>query len=136
MHDWLTFELQRRVNEPYDYATKALADSAALDAGVTLDLDEHGLLVLEEPFRPAAFPYEHALHGQAVLTTKRGRRVAPLRLELTAWSEDATALALRPLSARPDRWSPHRMQQYFQLGHLAADGVAHIVAAETAACRG
>ena len=134
MHDWLTFELQRRVNEPYDYASKALADSTVLDTGFTLELGEPGLLVLQAPFRPAAFPYEGALHAEADLTSNRGRRVALVRLELTAWSDDATALALRPLSTRPDRWSPYRMRHYFALGHLAVDRIAHIVATETAAC--
>ena len=135
MHDWLTFELQRRVNQPFDYATKALADSTVLDAGLTLRLDERGLFVLETPFRPARFPYEGALHAQAALTTRRGRRIALVLIEVTAWSDDATTLALRPLSTRPDLWGARRMRHYFELGHLAADAIAHVVAAETAACR-
>ena len=136
MHDWLTFELQRRVNQPFDYAGKALADSAVLDTGLTIGLDELGLLVLQAPFRTAPFPYEHALQAPAVLTSSRGRRVAAVKLEVTPWSRDATALALRPLSTRPDHWSSRRMQHYFALGHLGVDAVARILAEETAACRG
>ena len=135
MHDWLTFELQRRINQPFDYAGKALADSTVLDTGLTLDFDEHGLLVLDAPFRPASFPYENALHAPAMLTSSHGRRVAIVRLEVTAWSDDATALALRPLSSRPDHWGARRMRQYFALGHLAADTIAHLIAAETEGCR-
>jgi hypothetical protein len=136
MHDWLTFELQRRINQPFDYATKMLADSTILDAGLTLGLDGEGLLSLQAPFRPASFPYEHALHAPAVLTSSRGRRVALIRLEITAWSDDATALALRPLSTRPDHWTAHHIQHYFALAHLGADVIAHLGASETAACRG
>jgi hypothetical protein len=91
---------------------------------------------LQAPFRPAAFPYEDALHAPAVLTSSHGRRVALVRLEVTAWSDGATSLAMRPLSTRPDHWSAHRMQHYFELGHLAADAIAHVVSEETAACRG
>ena len=136
MHDWLTFELQRRINQPFDYASKALADSTVLDAGLTLGLGEHGLFGLDTPFRPAPFPYEGALHAHAGLTSGHGRRVALVLIEVTAWSDDATALALRPLSTRPDRWGAHRMRQYFELGHLAADAIAHVVATETAAMVG
>ncbi len=133
MHDWLTFELQRRVNHPFDYVAKMLADSTVLEAGLTLGLDGEGLLVLQAPFRPASFPYEQALHAPAVLTSNRGRRVALVRFEVMAWSDDATSLALRPLSTRPDHWTSHHIQHYFTLGHLGVDAVAHIVAEQTAA---
>ena len=106
MHDWLTFELQRRVNQPFDYASKALADSAVLDAGLTLGLDDTVSRV-ETPFRPAPFPYEHGAHATPVLTrTTAPRRVRPV--EVTPWSDDATAwrqTALEP--ARPLGLAPN-----------------------------
>ena len=39
----------------------------------------------------------------------------------------ATALSLRPLTSRPDRWSARRIEQYFALAHLCADTIARLV---------
>jgi hypothetical protein len=121
--DGITFELQRRINEPEEHVRKALSDPTLLLAGMTTALGADGLFVLEAPFRPGAFPYEDALHAPAVLTSSRGRRVAIVRLEISAWSDDATALSLRPLAGRPDRWGARRIEQYFTLAHAAADTV-------------
>lgn len=125
--DGITFELQRRINQPEDHVRKALSDPAYLVAGMTTALGQDGLLVLEAPFRPASFPYENALHAPAVLTSSRGRRVALVRLEITPWSHDATALSLLPLTSRPDRWSSRHIEQYFVLAHAGADAVMRII---------
>jgi hypothetical protein len=131
--DRITFELQRRINQPEDHVRKALSDPIQLIAGMTTALGDGGdagLLVLQAPFRPAAFPYEDALHAPAVLTSNRGRRIALVQLEISAWSNDATALSLRPLSGRPDRWGARRVEQYFTLAHEAADTVMRMIRAE------
>jgi hypothetical protein len=132
MHDWLTFELQRRVNQPFDSVRRAMKNPQALDAGMTIGLESEGLFTLQAPFREASFPYENALHAPGVLTTSHGHRIALIRLEITAWSDEATALALRPLSTRPDHWHPRRLQHYFATGHLAADAVARMLHEEAA----
>ena len=131
--DGITFELQRRINQPEDQVRKALSDPTELVAGMTKALGDDGnagLLVLEAPFRSAAFPYEDALHAPAVLTSNRGRRVALVLFEISAWSGDTTALSLRPLTGRPDRWGARRIEQYFTLAHEAADTVMRIIRAE------
>ena len=132
MHDWLTFELQRRVNQPFDSVCRAMKNPQTLDQGMTLGLESEGLFTLQAPFREGSFPYENALLAPGVLTSSHGHRIALIRLEITAWSDEATALALRPLSTRPDHWHPRRMRHYFALAHLAADAVAHIVHEESA----
>jgi hypothetical protein len=123
----ITFEVQRRLNQRPDYIRKALSDPSRLVAGMTAALGEDGLFVLEAPFRPASFPYEDALHAPAVLTSSRGRRVALVRLEVCAWSNDATALSLRPLAGRPDHWSARHIEHYFTLAHATADTVSGII---------
>ena len=125
--DGITFELQRRINQREDHVRKALSDPTLLVAGMTTALGDDGLFVLEAPFRPGAFPYEEALHAPAVLTSSRGRRVAIVRLEISAWSDRATALSLRPLAGRPDRWGARRLEQYFTLAHAAADTVMRTI---------
>ena len=132
MHDWLTFELQRRVNHPFDNVRRALKNPQTLEAGMTIGMESAGLFTLPAPFREASYPYDNALHAPGVLTSNHGHRIALIRLEISAWSDNATALALRPLSTRPHHWHPRRMQHYFALGHLAADAVAHIVHEESA----
>ena len=126
----ITFEIQRRINQPEDYIRKTLADPTELVAGLTAPVGEHGLFVLQAPFRPAPFPYEQALHAPAVITSGRGRRVSLVLLEISAWSNNATALSLRPLASRPDRWSTRRIEQYFGLAHAAADLVTRLIREE------
>jgi hypothetical protein len=128
--DPITFELQRRLNQPEDHVRKALADPYRLVAGMTEPLAHDGLFVLQAPFRPAPFPYENALHAPGVLTSIRGRRIALVLLEICAWSNNATALALRPLSGRPDHWSARHIEHYFALAHAAADTVMRLVREE------
>jgi hypothetical protein len=128
--DPITFEVQRRLNQREDYVRKALSDPDRLVAGMTAALDDDGLFVLQAPFRPASFPYEDALHAPAVLTSSRGRRVAIVRLEVCAWSNDATALSLRPLAGRPDRWSARHIEHYFTLAHSSADTVSRMIREE------
>jgi len=132
----ITFEVQRRLNLPEDHIRKALSDPEVLVAGMTTALGADGLFVLEAPFRPASFPYEDALHAPAVLTTSRGRRIALVRLEISAWSDDVTGLALRPLSGRPDRWGVRRIEHYFALAHDGADAVMRIICDEVARTMG
>lgn len=132
----ITFEVQRRINLPEDHIRKALSDPQELVAGMTAALGSAGLFVLEAPFRPASFPYEDALHAPAVLTSGRGRRVSLVRLEVSAWSADATGLALRPLSGRPDRWGARRIEQYFALAHDGADTVVRVIRDEVARTMG
>jgi hypothetical protein len=126
----ITFEIQRRLNQREDYVRKALSDPSRLVAGMMAALGDDGLFVLEAPFRPASFPYDDALHAPAVLTSNRGRRIAIVRLEVCAWSNDATALSLRPLASRPDHWSARHIEHYFTLAHPAADTVSRLIREE------
>ncbi len=129
--DWISFELQRRVDQPFNDVQRAVTSPAVLGTGMTMPLAGLGLLVLQAPFRPASLPYGSALHAPAMLTSSRGRRVALVRLEITAWSHDTTAISLRPLSSRPDRWGARRVEQYFELAHECADVISDAIAEET-----
>lgn len=131
--DWISFELQRRVDQPFNDVQRAVTSPAVLGTGMTLPLARLGLLVLQAPFRPASVPYGSALHAPAMLISSRGRRVALVRLEITAWSHDTTAISLRPLSSRPDRWGARRVEQYFELAHECADVISRVIAEETKA---
>jgi len=131
--DTISFELQRRVGQRFDDVRRAVTSPVALGTGMTVPLGRVGLAVLQAPFRPASFPYDEALHAPAMLTSNRGRRVALVRIEITTWSQDETAISLRPLSSRPDRWSARRVQQYFALAHQCADVISHLIAEETKA---
>ncbi len=126
----ITFEVQRRINQPDDHVRKALSHPAELVAGMTTALGDDGLLVLEAPFRPGSFPYQDTLQAPAVLTSIRGRRVALVRMEISAWSNEATAFSLRPIAGRPERWSARRVEQFFTLAHAAADTVMRIICDE------
>jgi hypothetical protein len=131
--EWMSFELQRRVDQPFDLVRRAVTVPDVLGTGLTMPLGR-GLAVLQAPFRPAPFPYEQALHAPATLTSSRGRRVALVRLEITTWSQHQSALSLQPLSSRPDRWSARRVEQYFDLAHRYADTMARLIADRTSAC--
>jgi hypothetical protein len=131
--DWISFELQRRIDLPFEDVQRAVTSPAVLGTGMTMPLAGLGLVVLHAPFRPASLPYGSALHAPAMLTSSRGRRVALVRLEITAWSHDTTAISLRPLSSRPDRWGARRVEQYFELAHECADVISGVIADETRA---
>jgi hypothetical protein len=128
--DGITFELQRRINVREDYVRKALSEPAQLVEGMTTALGDEGdagLFVLQAPFRPASFPYEDSLHAPAVLTSMRGRRIAIVRLEVSPWSYDATALAVRPLASRHEHWSTRHIEHYFTLAHACADTTMRMI---------
>jgi hypothetical protein len=113
---WTTFVLSRRI--------------AASMASVELALaDGEGILGLDEPFRLEwMLPRLPAWRTTAQLATPRGRRVARVELEITAWSSDATELVLRPLARHPERWGKRRLRRYFALAHGGIDHVASVLA--------
>lgn len=128
--DRISFELQRRLNQHYEDVRSVVSSPVVLGAGMTMPLEREGLLVLEAPFRAASFPYKDTFHAHAVLTSARGHRVAAVRLALTPWSSEATAMSLRPRSTHPDRWTSRHVRHYFALAHTCADTMARVLAEE------
>lgn len=132
MFDTPTFVLQRRVNQPLADIQRGLADRTGLVPNGTLDLESDGFLCIPEPLHPVR-PYSSRQPvptwcGTAHLLTSRRRLVATVEVEVSAWSDDATNLTIRPVAQHPERWRAWRLRRYFTLAHLAADATAQIVA--------
>lgn len=127
--DWPTFVLQRRINQPLSRVQRTLCDPAGVGAGDELDLASQGRLVVDQRFARAPFPAEGSLVAHATLQTNGGQRVARVELEVGAWSEDATALLLRPVARHPERWTGRRANRYFELAHQGVDAVARLAEA-------
>jgi len=127
-----TFVVQRRINHPLADVQRGLADRVALVPDGILDLGADGFLQLAEPMRPMT-PYSSRQPlptwcAPALLLTPGWRPVAPVELEVSMWSHEATSLALRPAARHPERWSSRRLRRYFALAHAGADATARLVA--------
>jgi hypothetical protein len=125
------FVVQRRINHPLTDVQRGLADRAALAPNRLVDLDTEGFLYLAEPLRPIS-PYNSRQPlptwcARARLLTSNRRVVAPVELEVSMWSHEATSLSLRPVARHPVRWSARRLRRYFNLAHPAADAAAQLV---------
>lgn len=130
-----TFVVQRRINHPLADVQRGLADRAALVPDGMLDLGADGFLHIVEPLRPMT-PYSSRQPlptwcAPARLLTSSRRLVAPVELEVSMWSHEATSLTLRPAARHPERWSPRRLRRYFGLAHVGADVAARLVARRT-----
>jgi len=62
-----------------------------------------------------------ALRTAATLYTNGNRRIAPVEVELSPWSQDVSELSLRPAVRRPHRWGARRTRTWFAFAHAAAD---------------
>ena len=56
-------------------------------------------------------------------------RVAHVEVEVTAWSDGAAEVTVRPAGRRVLSWGPRRERRYFASAHRAASHIAQVVAA-------
>jgi hypothetical protein len=68
----------------------------------------------------AGCPSWHAT-GRLYGSGLRLARYTRVNIELTAWSDHATELRVRPVTRRLPTWGKRRQRRYFQLAHRTAD---------------
>ena len=117
-----TFVLQRRIPAAYPQVERVLNSGTPLTAEL-IDLPS------AEPFEVVTTWPFHSWRSRGLLRDGDEGRVAPVEIELGAWSADATELLLRPVAPHPERWSGRRQRRYFRVAHAAADALAAELAA-------
>lgn len=99
---------------------------AALRAHGTapIDLDGAGSLVLTAPLtwseRTRSWGGRGRLQGRGLRLPTSFTRV---EIEVSAWSDRASELSLRPVARSPHRWGLRRLRRYLDLAHRAADAL-------------
>jgi hypothetical protein len=119
------FVLERRVNQPLPVLRSALMHPA-LGAPQPVVLGA-GSFRFQGRFsvHPSPIVARHdSYQATGELLTLAGRRVADVEVELSPWSNDVSALQLRPLARHPERWRGRRLRSYFDLAHTTADRIA------------
>jgi hypothetical protein len=123
-----TFVLSRRVGRDPRQVERALPE---------LTFACHGGLTFTGPFERWALigpwgsgPAERRAHAQ--LRTG-GRRTEAVEVELGPWDRTAVEVRLRPLAARPERWSHRRQARYFEAAHAAVDALSRAIEQATPA---
>lgn len=100
----------------------ALAGATAPPMPPAIPLGDAGALVVTEPFRRvdgtrAAWRASGRLYGRG----PRLARYTRVELEVSAWSDKASELVLRPVNRSPHHWGLRGLRRYTALAHLAAD---------------
>ena len=91
-----------------------------------LGLPAGGRVQVELPFRrdewhPGGRPDLAAARAYGALYGRSNRRVCPVEVELSPWSNAVTELSVRPAVRAPYRWSGRRIGRWFAHAHDAAD---------------
>ncbi len=114
--------VSRLVTVPIDKVGTVLGDGPAWPGPLALDLGDAGTLELTDPFTQE--PREATTWRAEARLRGRGLRLARytrVQLEVSAWSEGASQLVMRPVARSPHTWGSRRLRQYFDLSHQAAD---------------
>jgi hypothetical protein len=123
-----TFVLQRRINQPFDVVSHTIANPAIFGADCVVSSSPQGAIRLESAFRGAG----PAFRADATLLNARGKRVAGVEVEVSAWSAAAdTELLIRPIAKHPERWTGPRARRYFAHAHQSADGLTALLLTTT-----
>jgi hypothetical protein len=133
MLDWQTFVLQRRINRPPGNVIRTITNPAVFGPDSVLSCDRKGALRLIEPFRRIDTYAEPVWRAEGHVVGARGRRVASVELEITAWSAVDTQLLLRPRAKNPYRWSGPRIRRFFAHAHRRVDDLTHLLLSTTPA---
>jgi hypothetical protein len=130
------FVLQRRINQPLAAVERVLCHLGTDPASSTLALRAGLCLELEHPFGVTFPPFgvDHASwYAPARVSTRRGRTVERVDVEINAWDACSTELLVRPRARHPYRWSGRRMRRYFDVAHAAADALVCGIGVRTGA---
>jgi hypothetical protein len=92
--------------------------AVALPAGGRIDLE---LPLRRDPNYWGRSPELSVLRTDGALYTPGNRRIAPVEVELSPWSDNVSELSLRPAVKRPHRWGARRTRTWFAFAHAAAD---------------
>ena len=114
--------VSRRINVATHLVGAALTDPDAQRALSRIELGHGRWLTIDRPLTPVELGRQ----------TWRGRgrlhrsglglvRYARVELELSAWSEDASQLWIRPVASHPTRWGVRRLRRYIATATDAAD---------------
>ncbi len=124
-HPGLTV-VTRRVNVSTSAVRAVLAHPDVLGRA---PLGDVGWLVIDAPLVRLDTGIE-TWHGRGRLYGRGPRlaRYARVEIVLTAWSDEASELTLRPVCPYPLRWGARRLRRYFALAHLAGDHLARVLA--------
>src|ERR1700742_558921 len=99
-----TFVLQRRIVRPFEYSQQTIANPAVFGTGSVMCDGPCGALVLDGPFRQTFFDPRATWVADASLRMSRGRRIAPVQIEIGPWSATDTELLVRPRAKAPHQW--------------------------------
>jgi len=123
-----TFVLQRRILRPFDHSVRTVANPALFGRRSVLCDGPSGSLVLDSPFRRLLVDPRATWIADGVLATPRGRKIAPVQVEIGPWSAGGdTELLLRPVARSPHLWSNGRLRRYFEAAHGAADSLTELL---------
>jgi hypothetical protein len=123
-----TFVLQRRIGRSFEHSQRTVANPAVFGRGSVMCDGPQGTLVLDGPFHRTLVDPRATWIADATLRTPRGRRIAPVQLEVGPWSAIAdTELLVRPRTRAPHQWSGRRLRRYFTAAHGAADSLTDLL---------
>jgi hypothetical protein len=128
------FVLERRVNRPPDAVVKTLRDPATVAPANGFALGDGGRLLVDSTLRPSppTIVGHESWRTTGRLLNDRGRLVARLDIEVSAWTPGSVVIQLRPLDRRTHRWGTRRTHRYFTLAHAGADRLEHLLNGEHA----
>jgi hypothetical protein len=114
--------VSRLIKVPIDEISPALGgDRTTGRATAPIALDGAGSLALMTPFtwaeRTRTWRGRGRLYGRGL----RLARFTRVEIEVSAWSNEASHVALRPLARSPHTWGLRRLRRYLDLAHRAVD---------------
>jgi hypothetical protein len=123
-----TFVLQRRINRPYSQLANTIANPEIFGADCVIASGPAGSLRLDSSFRRVETIPASVFRATATMFGPSGQRIAPVEIELSAWSVTSdTELIVRPSAAHPERWMRSRTRRYFEAAHRSADGLTALL---------
>jgi hypothetical protein len=113
----------RRVNRSWTRVERLLRDSTLFVAGTRVQLTSGAVLRLDASFAPARWALVSTWQASGRLYGRGRRRsvFTRVKLDVTAWSDDASELRLRPVTRHFGSWGARRQRRYFAIAHECAD---------------
>jgi len=114
--------VSRLIKVPIDEIGPALGgDGTGARGTAPIALDGAGSLMLTTPFTWADRTRTWRGHGRLYGRGLRLTRFTRVEIEVSAWSNEASDVSLRPLARSPHTWGLRRLHRYLDLAHRAVD---------------